>query len=198
MGVHRRLARKIAAELKAPKPPAGTTLAIWGGRNLPNVWLGVSVENQAAAFERVPLLLQTPAAVRFISAEPLLGPVTLPGCNGRADCKLSGVDGHSDKPLGGIDWVICGGESGPGARPMSPDWARNLLRQCTLANVPFFFKQWGNWAPHTIPKEPELTKARGAVNWHEWPDGTWSHEWGKKFVGALLDGRECKQFPEAE
>ena len=180
---------------------------------LPNVWLGVSVENQAAADERIPLLLRTPAAVRFISAEPLLGPVTLPGCNGRADCKLSGVDGHSDKPLGGIDWVICGGESGPGARPMHPDWARSLRDQCIAAGVPFFFKQWGEYSPKNrhedLPAHPTmvceakgdvLLTIEGKIETFDSCGGVGDHavmeRIGKKAAGALLDGREWKQFPD--
>jgi protein gp37 len=99
---------------------------------LPNVWLGVSAEDQARANERIPDLLATPAAVRFISAEPLLGPIDL-----------------ANMPFGSpmLDWVIAGGESGPGARPMHPDWARSLRDQCAEAGVAFHFKQWGEWVP---------------------------------------------------
>lgn len=107
---------------------------------LPNVWLGVSVEDQAAAYARIPDLLQTPAAVRFLSCEPLLGPVDL----GHFLCHYW----RKGLTLGNyLDWVICGGESGPGARPMHPDWARSLRDQCQEAGVPFFFKQGSkaNW-----------------------------------------------------
>lgn len=98
----------------------------------PNVWLGVSVENQETADERIPLLMETPAAVRWISAEPLLGLIDL----------------ESVPTLeGSIDWVVVGGESGAGARPMHPDWARSLRDQCVAAGVPYFFKQWGEWSP---------------------------------------------------
>lgn len=123
---------------------------------LANVWLGVSVENQAAADERIPLLLQTPAAVRFISAEPLLGPVSI-------DRWLLSVAGLiCRREIGGplwpnLDWVICGGESGPGARPMHPDWARSLRDQCVSAGVPFFFKQWGKWKPICEMPESEYS-----------------------------------------
>jgi protein gp37 len=123
---------------------------------LPNVWLGVSVENQAAADERIPLLLQTPAAKRFLSCEPLLGPIRLDRLTRPTeaaifsdDC-LSGERGtFGTQPLFGprVDWVIAGGESGPGARPMHPDWARGLRDQCAAAGVPFFFKQHGEYAP---------------------------------------------------
>lgn len=128
---------------------------------LPNVWLGVSVENQQTADERIPWLLETPAAVRFVSCEPLLGPVdlnvrwledqcdqcgrTIPrnihGCynpyTGDDDCDGS----PSGNPL--LDWVIAGGETGPGARPAHPDWFRGLRDQCAEAKVPFFFKKHG-------------------------------------------------------
>lgn len=122
---------------------------------LPNVWLGVSCEDQARADERIPDLLATPAAVRFVSAEPLLGdidfeyPKTLwpdgpPSCCSGTECGCMGKP--TEPPLiYGIDWVIVGGESGPGARPMHPDWARSIHAQCAAADVSFFFKQWGEW-----------------------------------------------------
>ncbi|MGB9408210.1 MAG: phage Gp37/Gp68 family protein [Terracidiphilus sp.] len=211
-------ARKIAAELKAPKPPAGTTLAIWGGRNLPNVWLGVSVENQAAADERIPLLLRTPAAVRFISAEPLLGPVDLeelPSASGIGryldSLSNAGVDKGALIP-NKLDWVIAGGESGPGARPMNPDWARSLRDQCVDAAVPFFFKQWGEYSPKNrredLPAHPTmvceakgdvLLTIEGKIETFDSCGGVGDHavmeRIGKKAAGALLDGREWKQFP---
>jgi len=119
---------------------------------LPNVMLGASIEDQPAADERIPLLLQTPAAVRFVSMEPLLSAVDLPGvwpmCN--AETKAQ----HDEECGGGmfceevaLDWVICGGESGPRARPMHPDWARSIRDQCVAAGVPFLFKGWGRWSP---------------------------------------------------
>lgn len=102
----------------------------------PNVWLGVSAENQRYARQRIPRLLLTPAAVRFVSAEPLLGPIDL----AQAVWPCKGGPGR-------LDWVIAGGESGPGARPMDPDWARGLREQCQAAGVAFFFKQWGGPTP---------------------------------------------------
>ncbi len=102
---------------------------------LPNVWLGVSVEDQATADARIPLLLQTPAAVRFISAEPLLGPVDL------AYPCFNGADSFG--VLEGLHWVIVGGESGAGARPFDVEWARALVRQCKDAGVACFVKQLG-------------------------------------------------------
>jgi protein gp37 len=104
---------------------------------LPNVWLGVSVEDQQWADIRIPALLDTPAAVRWISAEPLLGPVSL-------------YTRHDDHPVHGgrLDWVVVGGESGPSARPMSAEWARSLRDECARAGIPFLFKQWGNHDEH--------------------------------------------------
>ena len=115
---------------------------------LPNVWLGVSVEDRKRADLRIPALLNTPAAVRFLSCEPLLGPVSL-----TEECELTLAAeerGALDKvgyPIDGLDWVIVGGESGRDARPMHPDWAGQLRGECQAAGVPFFFKQWGEWSP---------------------------------------------------
>lgn len=123
---------------------------------LPNVHLGVSVEDQLTADERIPLLLQTPAAVRWISAEPLIGPIGLSrwvfdrekaiiDCmNGPSACNWDQADSVVPYPL---DWVVAGGESGPKARPTHPDWFRSLRDQCKAAGVPFLFKQWGEWSP---------------------------------------------------
>ena len=118
---------------------------------LPNVWLGVTVEDQERAYLRIPILLDTPAVVRWLSCEPLLGPVNLPVCrclgvgsiaHGRnwpdTVCDQCGGSGSQ------IDWVVVGGESGPNARPMHPDWARSLRDQCETAGVPFLFKQTGS------------------------------------------------------
>lgn len=103
---------------------------------LPNVWLGATVVNQAEAERDVPKLLAVPARVRFLSIEPMLGPIDLRDGLGLMGCP------------GDLDWIICGGESGPKARPMHPDWARSLRDQCLSAGVPFLFKQWGEWAEH--------------------------------------------------
>jgi protein gp37 len=235
---------------------------------LPNVWLGVSTENQAAADERIPLLLQTPAAKRFISAEPLLGSVNLRRIDwveemkrdyaakvaqtsgdlkemftemlqSTTECRweegrawrdaltgawFDGWDGD-DRPEPAhrkIDWVICGGESGPGARPMHPDWARGLRDQCVAAGVPFFFKQFGEWGP----QHPEINvlspedagtlkpwtvacstdrKEVGSISYIASPpviaergihQFTRMKRVGKKAAGHLLDGMEWHQFPE--
>jgi protein gp37 len=153
--------------------------------NLPNVWLGVSAENQQTADERIPILLHIPAAVRFVSCEPLLGAIDLKFNDKHCDRTESShvCDTVSDK----LNWVICGGESGPRARPMHPDWARSLRDQCQAAGVPFFFKQWGEYKS-VIPKEVFYSDA----TFH---DGTCLRKVGKKAAGRLLDGREWNEFP---
>jgi protein gp37 len=159
---------------------------------LPNVWLGVSAENQKAADERMPLLLRTPAAVWFVSMEPLLGPVTL-----RFPWLFNGrVTNH---PV--LDWLIVGGESGPGARPMHPDWARSLRDQCQAAGVPFFFKQWGEWLPFrqvvTDEQMAAWTEHKAVHEWgRDWASEIVSMRVGKHRAGRLLDGREWNEMPE--
>jgi protein gp37 len=145
---------------------------------LPNLWLGVSVEDQATADSRIPLLLQTPAAKRFISYEPALGPVNL----GLYLCRFC-----ADSTV--LDWVICGGESGPSARPMSADWARLVRDDCQAFGVPFLFKQWGEWLPGKQDGSRDFTPQ--ALNCWDGPIKV-----GKKAAGALLDGREWKEFPD--
>jgi protein gp37 len=114
---------------------------------LPNVWLGVSCERQEEADERIPLLLSAPAAVRFISAEPLLGPIDLTAIQYERDHWLDVIESREWPERfargRGLDWVIVGGESGPHARPLDPEWVRDLRDQCASAGVAFFFKQWG-------------------------------------------------------
>lgn len=151
---------------------------------LPNVWLGVSVEDQAAADQRIPMLLHTPAAVRFLSIEPLLSEVDLASILDLYQPMGGGWDAKHPcgQPAPGIDWVIVGGESGHNARPMHPDWARQLRDQCKAAGVPFFFKQWGAWA-HV----------------EEYPSGKQSmNKVGKKRAGRLLDGVEHNEWPEVK
>jgi protein gp37 len=182
----------------------------WGA-GYPNVWLGVSCENQQTVDERIPLLIDTPAAVRFISAEPLLGPIRLDEC---APYTLMGDDSNPGvmnafnsacyHPLtvigapvmlgnsNGISWVIAGGESGPGARPMHPGWIRSLRDQCLEAAVPFFFKQWGEYAPIEIVKAKFTANIPAHV---EFPDGTKAMKFGTKASGATLDGRLWQEFP---
>lgn len=196
---------------------------------LDNVWLGVSVEDQKTADERVPLLMKTPSAVRFVSAEPLLGPIDLEMLTDGPDDGGGWVYRHwnafdgrnwcdcrdSIHPIGSspINWVIVGGESGPKARPMHPDWARSLRDQCVSAGIPFFFKQWGEWANVGECDDPcgRCVMAKRAWNgtaWRgseltgtEWEAGSHLtgalqlHPVGKKAAGRLLDGREWNEYP---
>lgn len=139
---------------------------------LPNVWLGVSVEDQKRADLRIPALLDTPAAVRWISAEPLLGPVDI-------------INSLGDSWLTGIDWIVAGGESGPGSRPMHPDWARSLRDQSEVAGVPFLFKQWGSHRPSAVG-----SIVRGGVRFPMVPAS-------KRAAGRELDGRTWDEYPQA-
>ena len=221
-----------------PQPSTGWQNPGWPW---PNVWLGTTVENQAEADRRILQLLAVPAAKRFLSCEPLLGPVRILGhlmegvdpghcaaCGGRhgfTRCPNTGGISKtrtSVRPADpgcqafrrkqfAIDWVIAGGESGPKARPMHPDWARDLRDQCAAAGVPFFFKQWGEWTPGENAGGP-MTRSEHAAWW-------WNGEWeirrmtphesegmhtddepdvyrvGKKRAGALLDGCEYREVP---
>ena len=179
--------RSKSAEFWKKAAPFGWTLADFQGIKmipfpLPNVWLGVSVEDQKAADERIPILLQTPAAVRFISAEPLLGPVSLrwkdsvpfgiehPRHLHPKDDAARRVITDQYDGLRELDWVICGGESGPGARPCDIRWIRSVVEQCKASSVPCFVKQLGANAID------ELGKMRGAMfssrkggDPNEWP-----------------------------
>ena len=154
---------------------------------LPNVWLGVTAENRPMWYERVPILKQIEAAKRFVSCEPDLGP-------------LGEVD------LIGLDWIICGGETGPNARPMHPDWARSLRDQCQEAGVPFFFKQWGEWAPMGVlyaKGESRFVLNDGtSINNEQYATGEAPDKYpcrmvrvGKKAAGRSLDGREWNEMP---
>ncbi|AWI57150.1 DUF5131 family protein [Sinorhizobium fredii] len=227
---------------------AGYGALIWGGDRpnsvyeaiddaianpLPNVWLGVSVEDQRRADERIPIVLDTPAAIRWISGEPLLSDLRLSGVS--EDRKrqwnwLTGMHGvmYSDGPdfdYGPkLDWVVAGGESGPGARPMHPDWARSLRDQCAAAGVPFLFKQWGEWteacqglrdaAGKHVEIDPDSYEGQsifdGATDRLIAADGRLFtpdtlppdtparliERLGKKAAGRLLDGIEHNGFPE--
>lgn len=158
-----------------------------------NVWLGVSCEDQKTADERIPLLLQTPAAVRWISAEPLLGHIDLIGVPVHNAPPNSPPDYCSSALWGDprMNWVVVGGESGPGARPMHPDWARSLRDECVAAKVPFFFKQWGEYI---FDATPDQSKSPSPDIVHK---GTFRRV-GKKASGRLLDGKEWNQYPEAK
>ncbi len=136
---------------------------------LSNLWLGVSVENQDTANERIPILLDTPAAVRWISAEPLLGLIDLTNISANGE-QWDALDRReaSDADLeggcnGALDWVVVGGESGANARPMDPAWVRSLRDQCVAADVPFFFKQWGG------RRKKAAGRTFDGITWDEYP-----------------------------
>lgn len=202
---------------------------------LPNVWLGVSVEDQIRADERIPDLLATPAAVRWISAEPLLGPLDLRwiaepdeekdgvldallGCNWiereNGEEFRPARPGHQDRIIHRwvcspeadilanrkLDWIVAGGESGPRARPMHPDWARSLRDQCKAAGVPFLFKQWGEWHPagepvEIMPNGDGIFAAPGAFAKHWFGEEVLMLRVGKKQAGRLLDGARLDGYP---
>jgi protein gp37 len=162
----------------------------WLYTALPNVWLGTTAVDQETADERIHYLLKTPAAVRFVSVEPMLGEVNLtPYLSPRW---IDPLEHDFAKVSPGLDWVICGGESGPAARPMNPEWVRNLRDQCIEAGTPFYMKQWGNWKPyrsgdwgshyHWFDRlaptgEPDMVRVR------------------KEVAGRTLDGREWNESP---
>jgi hypothetical protein len=191
-----------------------------------NVWLGVSVENQETANERIPILLDTPAAVRFISAEPLLGEIDLTKLHYDKDshdfyrdallgCNYDIIQAQTHK----LDWVIVGGESGKNARPMHPDWVRKIRDDCKSANVPFFFKQCGEFKSHVlknvISSEPmPLDCFYSIKNLYRWNDGkitkmppnasakdffqngVIAFKVGKNAAGNQLDGVQHLEFPK--
>ncbi|WP_397586642.1 phage Gp37/Gp68 family protein [Sphingobium fuliginis] len=195
-----------------------------------NVWLGITVVNQAEAGRDIPKLLAVDVRIRFLSIEPMLGPIDLtevsddstaldPECWGDcacdslygrdAGCRRNGGDGHLQRK---IDWVIVGGESGPKARPMHPDWARSLRDQCEAAGVPFLFKQWGEWeaALDRERQDPDWRADytndyvdRGKSRWLNLAGGCGFHgerfhvmrRVGKKSAGRLLDGVQHDGVP---
>ncbi|NSW84086.1 MAG: phage Gp37/Gp68 family protein [Syntrophothermus sp.] len=230
----------------------------WGGKPFPHLWLGVTAENQQAADERIPILLQIPAVVRFVSVEPMLGPVDLgkwigprmcycgwrgyeweeendpenngetlcPNCKASSLYELGDVDtccGYPDDyERHPIHWIIVGGETGPNARPVHPDWVRSLRDQAVEAGVPFFFKSWGEFREvrryNSWPKYADtvgrvaraigvsrsaLLNADGSELVNGGPDHKVypiSHleRVGKKNAGRLLDGRIWEEIPVAD
>lgn len=195
-------------------------------RPTPWIWLGVSIEDQRTADGRIPHLLRTPAAVRVASCEPLLGPIDLFACGGLNTVTRAMMFEHETDRASAdwLDWVIAGGESGLGARPMHPDWARSLRDQCQAAWTPFFFKQHGAYCPiDASPDEPvcchcgctESRACPGGCRWiagddtfdrcsncrgkpsrlFRFDDGTPMLRVGKHAAGRLLDGREWNEFP---
>jgi protein gp37 len=166
--------------------PAGHNDHLMNGP-LTNVWGGVSAEDQKRADLRIPALIETPLAIRFVSAEPLLGPIQM-------DNWLAMYPENEDGEQypGDLDWVIVGGESGRGARPMHTDWARSLRDQCVEAGVAFLFKQWGEHVTVGQMTAEAAAKYSGPA----WPD---DFPWriGKKAAGRELDGRTWDQYPQA-
>jgi protein gp37 len=198
--------QNIAKMLPGPAAGYDTTISrlLWLD-GWPNVWLGTTVENQAEADRRIPHLLAVPAAVHFLSCEPLLGPVDL--APWWKESPPSSTYWHPN----GLHWIIAGGESGPGARPMSIQWVRALRDQCLAAGTAFHFKQWGEWAPAGI--HPSETPGRFAFGDYEHDPGRMievdhyprqftmfgarsvMERVGKKAAGRLLDGREHNGMP---
>lgn len=207
--------RGMLAELAHGSDP---DLSLLDMMPLPNVWIGATIVNQAEADRDIPKLLELPARVRFLSMEPLLGPVDLTSIDvmggdgvifplkGTTDCVDE--EGAPADDIPGLDWVIVGGESGPGARPMHPDWARSLRDQCQAACVPFLFKQWGHWQIASRANgHYDSDMARNSAVWLD-HDGTTAKPSslgmtnayamapvGKKAAGRLLDGRTWDEVP---
>ncbi len=171
-----------------------------------HVWMGTSVENQKYADERIPELLKIPAKIRFLSCEPLLGPINLTEwlspCSYYCDHGSEYPEGHRPE-RSKIDWVIAGGESGPKARPMHPDWVRSLRDQCQEAGVAFHFKQWGEYAPYIPREDPhgKQTVQHVRLDGLPYKPDDFSSALqsmarvGKHTAGRLLDGREWNEFP---
>lgn len=234
--VSRQAVRYLAA-FERPRVDLGKPWDVWP---LPNLWLGVSVEDQKRAELRLPALLDTPAAVRWASCEPLLGPLELDWwLGGHWRCPTCGFDQGSHMgnthciecrtrsyppPYRSLDWIVVGGESGPGARPMHPAWPRRLRDQCAAAGVPYLFKQWGEYGllprgwreEGPWPDEPGVTVADDGTVYQPGdltydPPGprygeavradhgraqlTAMYRAGKKEAGRELDGRTWDQYP---
>jgi protein gp37 len=220
-----------AAAMLQSDPPEGIDMAA-----LPNLWLGATICNQAEADRDLPKLLAVPARVRFLSMEPLLGPVDLRNVAVPTEhdqlrqpwdyegYKFNALQEHDDDRFhqapATIDWVIAGGESGPGARPMHPAWVRSLRDQCAAAGVPYLFKQWGEWTPQdpgeeireydcagVLPNGNALLYSQGYVapfdtmerlqtaGYVRLDGRTLMHRVGKKAAGRLLDGVQHDGFP---
>lgn len=181
---------------------------------LENVWLGVSVEDQKTADERIPILLQTPAAVRFVSVEPMLGAIDLQRATWFANQSISK---HKIPPNGvGLNWVICGPETGSHSRPAHPDWLRSVRDQCIEANVRFFFKGWGGWIEtwrienmtkwiqkartHIDPNDVcidmngSICRIGKDFEKAQYPIAV-MRKVSRKAAGRLLDGREWNEYP---
>jgi protein gp37 len=175
---------------KRPQNIAAMLPQDWGD-GFANVWLGTTVENQDEACRRLPHLLDVAARIRFLSCEPLLEAVRI------------FPEGRTPGDVGGIHWLIVGGESGPHARPMHPEWARTLRDQCLHAGVVFHFKQWGEWGlvdddhprGELVGIDPEIQEHDCAFSRL---DAVTMAPIGKKAAGRVLDGRTHDEFPKPE
>lgn len=208
--------RGMLAELAHGNDP---DLSLLDMMPLPNVWIGATITSQPEADRDIPKLLEVPAHVRFLSMEPLLGPVDLTSIEvwggdaeiyplkGTTDCVDDEGAPADDVPA--LNWVIVGGESGPGARPMHPEWARSLRDQCEAGGVAFLFKQWGEWVDADNGPQDEDAYESKADCWvhiegghHEGAMGVDffrtnpMYRVGKKAAGRLLDGREWNGAPQ--
>ena len=159
--------------LLTKRPENAQRMSPYGADWPENVWLGTSVEDQEWAEKRIPLINSVPAKVRFLSCEPLLGPLDL----------------SAFAKKGGIHWIIAGGESGPGSRPMNPSWVRGLRDHCAKQKIAFHFKQWGNWAPATSKS------ARAQASFIFEDDDHAMRPLGKTLSGRRLDGQTHDEFP---
>jgi protein gp37 len=204
-------------QLLTKRPENVAAMVPWSGTWPTNVWIGTSVETQRFADQRIPVLLAlTGAAVRFLSCEPLLGPLDLAGYLPRpADAPWFPLEcrhGYDHCPIcdrtlapqDAIAWVISGGESGPKARPSHPDWFRGLRDQCVAAGVPHLFKQWGEWSPVRALGQQGRARFIGPSGERfnerhpQDMDPTWAtvYRVGKKLAGRELDGRSWDQYPQ--
>lgn len=153
-----------------------------------NIWIGVTAENQETANERIHYLNNIPAAVKFVSIEPMLSAIDFEEALGET------LKWHAGGLKNCLSWIICGGESGSGARPMHPDWVRSLRDQCQKARVPFFFKQWGEWMPTIYGGQ-----GTSEFNWCEKGESfQWMCRVGRKESGNLLDGVKYEEYPSLE
>ncbi len=175
---------------------------------VPNVWLGVSVEDQATADDRIPKLLAIPAAHHWVSVEPMIGPVDIKdilyGCP-----EQDQEYGDWYQTIQPPDWIVCGGESGTGPRPMHPDWPRKIRDDCEAAGVPFMFKQWGEWAPYELKpsweggnlprdlKSGRVVQLRNDLveDGHFRSGDVYLERVGKKKAGNVINGRIWDQTP---
>lgn len=198
---------------------------VWDAKDWPHVWLGATIANQEEADRDVPKLLATPAAVRFLSCEPLLGPINLTRLHSLGLTWLDALSGRAHEGPSTfvwdskIDWVIAGGESGPKARPSHPHWFASLRDQCAAAGVPFHFKQHGEWLPECQlppdtyhdpnhgrqrPGDDLRTLVRTAIidssgaEIFEGSKGQRMFRVGKQAAGRTLDGQVWDQFPEPQ